>query len=147
MNYPPYNPYMYPQPAQQGPFMPQAVSQPLQPQGAAQGQQGLSPASRLVASREEAMGVAADFSGALMMFPDITHDRVYIKRWNYQTGAADFMEFAPAVQAAPQQPAFASVQDLQDLQSVVDGLRQELDRLKKPQPQPKAPAKKEKPDE
>lgn len=148
MNYPPYNPYLYPQgmaqQGQQGPFIPQAMNQ--QAQLPAQGQQSLSQASRLVASREEAIGVAADFSGALMLFPDVTHERVYLKRWNYQTGAADFIEFAPVVQAPPQPPAFASLQDLQDLQSTVDSLRQELDRLKKPQSQPKAPVKKERTD-
>lgn len=161
MNYPVYNPYLYNsmgmQQAQQGPFMPQQINQSTQIQGASQGQQqaiqGLSPASRPVTSKEEAMGVAADFSGALMMFPDITHNRVYIKRWNYQSGAADFVEFAPVIPAPAQeepqnnQAAFASIQDLQDLQNVVDNLRQELERLKKPQATAaKAPVKKEKGD-
>lgn len=161
MNYPVYNPYLYnsmgPQQGQQGTFMPQHVNQATQIQGSSQGQQqaiqGLSPASRPVTSKEEAMGVAADFSGALMMFPDITHNRVYIKRWNYQSGAADFVEFAPVipapVQEEPQntQTVFASIQDFQDLQNTVENLRQELERMKKPQtPVAKAPVKKEKGD-
>lgn len=101
--------------------------------------QGLSPASRLVTGREEAMGVAADFSGAPMVFPDVAGNRVFIKRWNFNTGSADFLEFVPAVQAAPPQDhpqiqpqAFAPLQDLQDLQGIVDNLRQEVERLKKP---------------
>lgn len=148
MNYPVYNPYGYsqigPQQGQQGPFMSQPVNQPIPAQSPVQGQQqaiqGLSPASRPVTSKEEAMGVAADFSGALMVFPDITHNQVYIKRWNFQTCAADFTEFSPVVQAPTQQEqprqqadVFASAQDLQNLQDVVDGLREEIDRMKRPQ--------------
>jgi len=101
--------------------------------------QGLSAASRPVTSKEEAMGVAADFSGALMVFPDISHGRVFVKRWNFQSGAADFVEFAPVAQSVPQQEpaqsqgsAFASLQDLQDLQDIVENLQKEIDRLKKP---------------
>lgn len=149
MNYPVYNPYLYSQngaqPPQQGPFIqPQSVQQQAQNMP-----QGLSQLSRPVTSREEAMGVAADFSGALMLFPDVTHNRVYIKRWNYQSGAADFVEFAPVISAQPQQdsqpqPLFASLQDFQDLQSAVDNLRQELEQLKKPQA--RTAAKKEKTD-
>lgn len=124
--------------------MPQGMNQPVnQPQQIQQGQQqaqGLSQTSRPVTSREEAMGVAADFSGSLMVFPDIAHNRVYIKRWNYQAGAADFVEFAPVIQAQAQQepveiqPVFAPLDALQELQGTVDDLRQEIDKLKRAQP-------------
>ena len=80
LNYPNYINYQQP------------VYQPPQPP---QNAQGLSMTSRLVSSREEAGSVPADFSGNLMVFPDISHNRIYIKRWNYQTGAAEFMEFEP----------------------------------------------------
>lgn len=124
--YPPRPDMGYPQPG--GPY------QPVQPSPAPQ---GLSPASRLVTGREEAMGVAADFSGAPMVFPDVAGNRVFIKRWNFNTGSADFLEFVPVVQAQPPQeqipaPAFVPLQDFQNLQDVVDNLRQEVDRLKKP---------------
>lgn len=148
-NYPPYQyqPYL-----QTGPYMPPQVYQPRaemqgpiqQPQTApAQTQSGpvpcLSAASRPVTSKEEAMGVAADFSGALMLFPDITHNRVYVKRWDFGTGGPVFQEFSPAPAAVPAQEkeerasvVWASLQDLQDLKSVVDGLKNEIERLKKP---------------
>lgn len=80
LNYPNYFNYQQP------------VYQPPQP---AQSAQGLSMTSRLVSSREEAGSVPADFGGNLMVFPDISHNRIYVKRWNYQTGAAEFMEFEP----------------------------------------------------
>lgn len=156
MNYTAYNPYAYSQfmaqPPQQGPFMPQPVNnmpgaaQPaMQPQqGQQQPIQGLSGASRPVTSKEEAMGVAADFNGSLMVFPDITHDRVYIKRWNMGAGAAQFQEYAPVMQGQqegqPRQDApagFVSLQDFQNLQDftntlqqAVDSLKQEVDSLK-----------------
>lgn len=108
------------------------------------------------------MGVAADFNGSLMVFPDITHDRVYIKRWDMGAGAAQFQEYAPAIQGQQAgQPwqdspaAFAPLQDFQqlqdfaqNLQNVVDALKQEVDSLK-PTPDMKPPAriaKKEKQD-
>lgn len=153
-NYPPYQyqpypptvgPYMPPQPYQPRMDMQTPSPVPAGQQNAPQGQQGcimgLSPASRPVTSREEAMGVAADFSGAPMIFPDVTHDMVYIKRWDLSTGGPAFQEYAPVrrVQAEAQtapaaQPdvVWASLQDLQNLQDIVDGLRNEIDRLKKP---------------
>lgn len=152
-NYPPYQFQPY-QPTM-GPYMPsqpyqtrmdmQGQAQPVQPsQTAPQSQQGaimgLSTASRPVTSREEAMGVAADFSGALMLFPDVTHDRVYIKRWDLAAGGPAFQEYAPVTPVATEpvqvprkeQPSWVSIQDFQDLQDVVDQLKSEIDRLKKP---------------
>ncbi len=145
MSYPaPYNPYAYtqfmPQMGQQNQFNPQQNMQPqnniqqaAMPQ---QGVQGISPASRPVTNREEAISVAADFTGSPMVFPDITHNRVYMKRWNFNTGAADFVEYAP-VQQEPKQQAdpvavFATVDDLSDLKNIVDHLRSEVEKLKKP---------------
>lgn len=96
----------------------------------------LSPASRVVVSREEAIATPADFSGALMVFPDITNNCVYIKRWNIQSGAAEFMDFAPAMPAVPQvpeqqvpqqePPVFASVQDFEDLKTLVENQQQQI---------------------
>lgn len=87
-------PYNYPMPAGYNPT-PYIQPQPQPQTTGYSGMGGLSPASRPVTSREEAISVAADFSGALMVLPDIAHNRVYIKRWNYQTGASDFLEFMP----------------------------------------------------
>lgn len=150
-NYPPYQ--VQPYGPQYGPYMPPQgfqgrqdmqggvpMPQPQQgPQTAPQGPVvGLSAASRPVTSREEAQAVGADFSGALMMFPDITHNRVYVKRWDGAAGGPVFTEYAPvlppAPQAVPQQetPSWASVQEVQDIKDLVDKLQAEVDRLKKP---------------
>ena len=83
--------------------------------------QGLSPSSRMVSNRDEANSVPADFTGSLMVFPDIRNNRVYIKKWNYQTGTADFLEFVPATQE--QTPQYATAEDL-------NALRRELAELK-----------------
>lgn len=130
-NYPPY-PYGGYQPMQ----MPQMTPQMSMPQMAPQmpqngqfGQGGLSPMSRPVSSREEAQATAADFSGAMMVFPDVAHGRVYLKRWNMQTGAADFLEFGPVVEAA-EVPAVEYV-CLQTYTEDMEKLRKELDGLKK----------------
>ena len=101
----------------------------------------LSPASRVVVSREEAIATPADFSGALMIFPDITNC-VYIKHWNAQTGAAEFMDYFPPMPIAPQAqeqqpqpnqepPAFASLQALADLQNMVNNQQQQLENIEK----------------
>lgn len=102
----------------------------------------LSPASRVVVSREEAIATPADFSGALMIFPDITNNCVYIKHWNAQTGAAEFMDYFPPMPIAPQAqeqqpqpnqepPAFASLQALADLQNMVNNQQQQLENIEK----------------
>lgn len=111
----------------------------------------LSPASRVVVSREEAIATPADFSGALMIFPDITNNCVYIKHWNAQTGAAEFMDYFPPMPIAPQAqeqqspqepPAFASSQALADLQNTVDNLEQQVELLKKLADKPNGKAEK-----
>lgn len=128
-NYPPY-PYGY-QPMQ----MPQMQMPQMPPQMPQNGQMnggGLSPMSRPVSSREEAQATAADFSGALMLFPDISHSRVYLKRWNMQTGAADFVEFGPVIESAPAEEApKVEYVSLQAYQEDMDKLRKELAGLKK----------------
>lgn len=134
--YPTYNAYAPYSPIQpyQTPMMQQPQMQPIQQ--ASQPAQGLSSASRPVTNREEAVSTPADFSGALMVFPDLSNNRVYLKRWNMQTGSADFGEFAPVIPQnnEPQKPevVFASLHDFQDLQETVSNLQKEIDRLKKP---------------
>lgn len=98
MNYPNFQPYQ----AQgylrygQNPYQQQM---PMQQPVAPQQMQGYSPASMPVSSREEAMAAPADFSGAPMLFADFSHGKIYVKQWNNQKGAADFVVFAPEVQA------------------------------------------------
>lgn len=132
-NFPPY-PYGGYQPMQ----MPQMTTQMPMPQMAPQMPQtgqisggGLSPMSRPVSSREEAQACAADFSGALMIFPDLAHSRVYLKRWNMQTGAADFVEFCPVTDVPTEEVPQAEYVCLQTYQEDMEKLRKELAGIKK----------------
>lgn len=129
-NYPPY-PYGGYQPMQMPHMTPQMSMPQMAPQMPQNGQMsggGLSPMSRPVSSREEAQATAADFSGALMLFPDISHGRVYLKRWNMQTGAADFVEFGPVVEAA--EAPTAEYVCLQTYRDDIERLQKELAELK-----------------
>ena len=67
---------------------------------------------------------------------------VYIKHWNAQTGAAEFMDYFPPMPIAPQAqeqqpqpnqepPAFASLQALADLQNMVNNQQQQLENIEK----------------
>lgn len=106
---------------------------------------------RMVTSKEEALGVPVDFLGQPMFFPDLAHGVIYLKRFNTNTGAADFAEFRicnpqPQPQPMPQNDSreennasFVNVQDFQDLndmvsemQGTIANLEREIDRLKKP---------------
>ena len=107
-------------------YMPQMSPQmPIQaPSNASMGAQGLSSASRMVSNREEANSVPADFTGSLMVFPDVRNNRVYIKRWNFQTGAADFVEFAPVVPEQTKETTsvrYATIDDLNNLRNELTG--------------------------
>lgn len=59
-----------------------------------------------VSSREEALAVIADPLSAGVLLPDLAHNVVYVKRFNQNTGASDFGEFAlvQPQQAAPVEP-------------------------------------------
>lgn len=131
----------YPQYLQPGygqtyqPQMPTIPAMQQQVQPSQQPNQGFSQASRPVASVEEAMGIPADFSGTPMIFPDITHDQVYVKRWNVQTGSADFAVYTRSQQGqqnpAQQPPEFASVDELNNLKGLVEKLQSDIDKMKK----------------
>lgn len=142
MNYPYYNPYLAPQmTAQTRPIeMGQNyVPQQNVPQTQTVGQgQGISAYSRPVSSKEEAMAVGADFSGAPMIFPDMAHNAVYVKRWDFQTGSAVFTEYAP--KDTPQPPdgpaaVYATQGDFKELaeklSSRLEDIEAEIERLKK----------------
>lgn len=140
MNYPYYNPYFAPQmaaqarPAEMGQVYPsqQNVS-PAQPVG--QGQ-GISAYSRPVSSKEEAMAVGADFSGAPMIFPDMAHNAVYVKRWDFQTGSAVFTEYVPKGAEPEITPALYATQGdfkelAENLTERLENIEAEIERLKK----------------
>lgn len=125
-NYLPYPYGGYPPMQMQMPQMPPQMPQTGQMAGG-----GLSPMSRPVSSKEEAQACAADFSGALMVFPDLAHGHVYLKRWNLQSGAADFVDFVPAMDVKPpvEQPVPEYV-CLQTYQADMEALQRQLAELK-----------------
>lgn len=59
-----------------------------------------------VSSREEALAVIADPLSAGVLLPNLAHGVIYMKRFNPNTGASDFGEFAlmQPQQAAPVEP-------------------------------------------
>lgn len=134
MNYNTWMPsYGQPQPAWQPPRpdMMQGYSQPQQmaPVQAQGPQQGF--LTRPVASREEAVAAQIDFFGPGVLMPDFGHGFVYYKRFNQNTGSCDFLTFrmegTQAENGEPQKaPEYATKADLQEVQSVVQGLAEEL---------------------
>lgn len=129
-NYTPRMDMMPGYPAQQN------MQQTAHAQQSAPQQIALSPVSRPVTNQDEANAVPADFSGALMLFPDITHNRVYVKRWDYAAGDANFVEYAPVAPEPPRQEepavkAFATLEDLQNMQDIIEQLKSEIERMKR----------------
>lgn len=133
-NYPTYNQNF--QPPYQNQFMMQPSPQmPMQmPQNGQQMGQGISPASRPVSNKDEANAVQADFSGAMMLFPDVTHNKIYLKRWNMGTGAAEFAEFVPVLPEAIEQTvqSFDPSEQFDELKGILDGIKKDIEQLKKP---------------
>lgn len=141
MNYPYYNPYQigaqspyFNRPSEVGQVYPQQQNvSPASPVGQTQ---GISPASRPVSSKEEAMAVGADFSGAPMIFPDMAHNAVYVKRWDFQSGSAVFTEYVPKGVEPETPPALYATQgDFRELAEKLterlEDIEAEIERLKK----------------
>ena len=133
MSYPTYMPYASPQ---QPVFAPQSRSAAFQPQGytvpanfpAAQPAAGFGQGGGFsvqpVTTKEEALAVIADpfLTGVLM--PDMAHGMIYLKRFNPQTGASDFIEFRAAVDPVPPpEPQYVSVEMFE---KTVENLRSEF---------------------
>lgn len=88
----------------------------MQPQIQNSGLQG-----RIVTSKEEALGVPADFSGQPVILPDFGHGIIYVKVFNPNTGSADIREFKTD---APQQtPVYATVDQLNELRNEIASLK------------------------
>lgn len=85
---------------------------------------------RPVTSIEEAKSIPTDFSGNLMIFPDLSHGMIHTKQLNYQDGSAIFRTYTLANPEPHPSPATPSpVSEFAPL-SEVEALRQELDKLK-----------------
>ena len=104
------------------------------PQAAAIQQQPQIPASpgficKPVTSKEEALGAQTDFFAAGTLMPDLAHGTVYLKRFNQNTGSSDFLTF---VLQQTEAPAYASAQDVQELQAAIEQIRADVEKLRKP---------------
>lgn len=117
---------------------PNAVNQPgSQPPGQLSGNgQPVGYACRPVTSREEAVASMVDFLGPGTIMPDFGHGMIYFKRFNPNSGAADFFDFAvqpppQAQQAVPAAQEYDPRGDIESLRSDFDALRGELDEIKK----------------
>lgn len=76
---------------------------------------------RMVTSREEALGVPVDFNAPVIL-PDLAHGVVYVKIFNQQTGAADFIEYRRAEQAHKQNATAVLEERVSRLESAVRGM-------------------------
>lgn len=94
---------------------------------------------RPVTSREEAVAVTVDFLGPGTIMPDFGHGMIYFKRFNPNSGGAEFFDFSvqPPPQAqvqqqtAPAAPAYDPREDIEGLRNEFAVLRGELDEMKK----------------
>lgn len=122
-----YNPMMPYMPQNNQPIMPaqmpaQASStagnintQPLQQNGFI---------CRPVTSRLEAEAVQVDFLGPGTIMPDLAHGTIYLKRFNSNTGASDFIVFEvqqPAPEPAPVQ--YATLDDIKSIRTEIEALK------------------------
>lgn len=123
--------------ANNNPYQPQTAMTPTAQNMCIQG--------RMVTSKEEALGIPVDFTGQPIFMPDLAHGTIFVKKFNMNTGAADFAEFKLVPQAKqPTQDdsnniSFVPLQDFQNLndmvsemQNTINFLQKEIDRLKKP---------------
>ena len=131
------NPYFgaYPGVYNPGPNM---VNQPV---GQAQGQpqvnnQTAGYVCRPVTSREEAVASQVDFLGPGTIMPDFGHGMIYFKRFNPNSGGAEFFDFSvqpppQAQQSAPMAQGYDPRGDIEALRGDFNTLRGELDEMKK----------------
>lgn len=124
-------PAMQSQPMQQAPALP-----PQQPQAA---QQRTQPATvRIVANREEAMAAQIPFDATVNVFVNANAREVYVKRFNMQTGNADFDDYyrgpnQSAQQTQPQpgkQPEWATASALEETRAKLEAMAQEIEALR-----------------
>lgn len=96
MNYTGYNPYGgYGQPNPAAMYQ-QAYMQQMQQMQAAQQAQQPNLVARLVTSRDEATTAQITFDSTINIFVNLAAGEVYIKRFNPNTGGADFIDFISA---------------------------------------------------
>ena len=102
-------------------YFPQQMQWPQQNWYGQQMQQTQQLMGRMVTSREEALGVPADFQAPVVM-PDLAHGVVYVKILNQQTGAADFLEYRRAETQQAPNPVSMLEERVNRLESAVRGM-------------------------
>lgn len=86
---------------------------------------------RPVTSREEALATPCDFMAAGVIMPDLAHGMIYVKRFNAQTGASDFGDFAFTQPAQPKENAeYTPKADFDKLCGIVNGLQAEFAKMR-----------------
>lgn len=113
MNYQPYSPTVGYQPPSVSGYQPQVQ------------QNGGGFVCRPVSSRAEAEAFPVDFMGAPMFFPDMSSDKIYLKRWNANTGTADFSEYVRAVDVSS-----TPKDSLSEIREMFGAINEKLDSFK-----------------
>lgn len=91
---------------------------------------------RPVTSREEAVASQVDFLGPGTIMPDFGHGMIYFKRFNPNSGGAEFFDFSvqpppQAQQTAPMAQGYDPRGDIEALRGDFNTLRGELEEMKK----------------
>lgn len=133
MNYQPYgyNPRFAPQmaaPAFYGSPPPVPAYAPASAPAPTGGQISGGFAVQPVTSREEALAVIADPLSSGVLLPDLSHGVIYVKRFNTNTGASDFGEFALVQPVASVEKPAETVEYLtrKEFDNAIAQLRSEL---------------------
>lgn len=131
--YPVYNNYPTYLPATQNqtvaPVQPIPAMQNNMNQGTYQGY-----LCRPVTSREEAVAAETSYFSPGTLMPDLAHEVIYLKRFNTSSGASDFLTFALKEDEPEIKVEYASTQEVLELRQVIEGLRTEIEGLKKAEP-------------
>ena len=110
------------------------IQQPQPQQAAPQPQVQSGFICRPVTSREEALATPCDFMAAGVIMPDMAHGMIYLKRFNSQTGASDFADFAYTPPTTPAKDAadYTPRADFDKLCAAFAALQSEVEKMKNP---------------
>lgn len=122
------NPYQMYQPAYGNPYAPR-FQQPTAPYYPTQPQQTQGVMASMVTSQKEAEAAQILFNNDVNVFVDSSGTVIYTKRFNPQTGSADFAVFrrVDAVQETPA-AAYASQADVESIRQQLNDVLDRLDR-------------------
>lgn len=105
-NYPPYQQQtpMYQQPVYPQPWQPRYAQQQYPSAASYPMQNMIRPVVRMVTSKDEAVTAQIEFDPSIInLFVDMAHGMIYSKRFNPNTGAADYADYALVIPAQQQQ--------------------------------------------